>query len=207
MYRELPTKRRDKAGESTTGEAPRVGVALAALRASRNLSMDALSRQSGVSKSMLSQIERGRANPTVAVVWRLANALGVPLAGLLGAGAAPERGAVHKVPAPGVPVMRSVDRRCELKVLSPVELAGRMEWYQVSFRAGGVLKSKAHAAGAREHLTVIDGTVEARSGTETARAEGGETLRYPADLPHELRCIGQRTALGFLVVEFLSGKP
>jgi quercetin dioxygenase-like cupin family protein/DNA-binding XRE family transcriptional regulator len=183
-----------------------VGAALAALRASRNLSMNALSRQSGVSKSMLSQIERGRANPTVAVVWRLANALGVPLASLLGAGAAPERGAVHKVPVPSVPVMRSVDRRCELQVLSPVELAGRMEWYHVTFRTGGVLKSKAHAAGALEHLTVIEGTVEARSGTETARAERGETLRYSADLPHELRCVGQRAALALLVVEFLSGK-
>ena len=51
---------------------PRVGSALARLRQLHSLSLDELSRQSGVSKSMLSQIERGQANPTVAVVWRLA---------------------------------------------------------------------------------------------------------------------------------------
>ena len=64
-------------------EPPRVGDALAALREQQALSLDALSRRAGVSKSMLSQIERAQGNPTVAVVWRLANALGVPLADLL----------------------------------------------------------------------------------------------------------------------------
>ena len=57
-------------------EPPRVGDMLAALRQARALSLDELSRLAGVSKSMLSQIERAQANPTVAVVWRLANALG-----------------------------------------------------------------------------------------------------------------------------------
>jgi transcriptional regulator with XRE-family HTH domain len=57
-------------------EPPRVGAALQALRGSRGLSLDDLSKRAGVSKSMLSQIERNQANPTVAVVWRLANALG-----------------------------------------------------------------------------------------------------------------------------------
>ena len=52
-------------------EPPRVGDTLAALRQARALSLDELSRLAGVSKSMLSQIERAQANPTVAVVWRL----------------------------------------------------------------------------------------------------------------------------------------
>jgi transcriptional regulator with XRE-family HTH domain len=108
----------------TSKEPPPVGLSLAALRSARSLSMDALSRQSGVSKSMLSQIERGRANPTVAVVWRLANALGVPLPELLGSAAAADQGAIQTVKAFDVPVMRSRDRRVTLRVLSPVELAG-----------------------------------------------------------------------------------
>ena len=64
-------------------EPPRVGATLAGLRQARALSLDELSRQAGVSKSILSQIERNQANPTVAVVWRLANALGVTMAELL----------------------------------------------------------------------------------------------------------------------------
>jgi XRE family transcriptional regulator, regulator of sulfur utilization len=185
-------------------EPPRVGVTLAALRATRALSMDALSRQSGVSKSMLSQIERGRANPTVAVVWRLANALGVSLAELLGSAAASDPGAIQTVPAFNVPVMRSSDRRCELRVLSPVELAGRFECYQMTFQAGGVLRSDAHAGGTREHLTIIEGRVEATSGTEKAVGSHLDTLRYRADVPHQLRNVGRGRAVALLIVEFRS---
>jgi transcriptional regulator with XRE-family HTH domain len=67
---------------------PQVGARLAALRQRRGQSLDELSRQAGVSKSMLSQIERNQANPTVAVVWRLAAALGVTVADLLDGGRA-----------------------------------------------------------------------------------------------------------------------
>jgi XRE family transcriptional regulator, regulator of sulfur utilization len=191
-----------RAANKGSREPPRVGVALAALRASRTLSMDALSRQSGVSKSMLSQIERGRANPTVAVVWRLANALGVPLVELLGEAAAGQSGAIQALHVQDVPVMRSRDGRCTLRVLSPVELAGRVEWYQLDCDPGGVLDSKPHAAGAREHLTVIAGSIEAVSGSEQARGSTGDTLRYRADRPHRLRNVGRPKAVALLVVEF-----
>ena len=56
-------------------EPPRVGATLQSLRQAQGLSLDELSRRAGVSKSMLSQIERAQANPSVAVVWRLAQAL------------------------------------------------------------------------------------------------------------------------------------
>jgi transcriptional regulator with XRE-family HTH domain len=191
----------------TSKEPPPVGLSLAALRSARSLSMDALSRQSGVSKSMLSQIERGRANPTVAVVWRLANALGVPLPELLGSAAAADQGAIQTVKAFDVPVMRSRDRRVTLRVLSPVELAGRYECYQIDFESGGILESAAHASGAREHLTIIEGRIEATSGTHKALGSQLDTLRYRADVPHQLRSVGRGKAAALLIVEFPAAKP
>lgn len=59
------------------GSPPEVGATLQRLRLQRGLTLDDLSRAAGVSKSMLSQIEREKANPTIAVTWRLANALGI----------------------------------------------------------------------------------------------------------------------------------
>ncbi len=53
------------------------------LRLARGLTLEDLSRIAGVSKSMLSQIEREKANPTIAITWRLANALGVQIGELL----------------------------------------------------------------------------------------------------------------------------
>lgn len=58
---------------------PRVGEQIQRLRNERKLTLDDLSRAAGVSKSMLSEIERDKANPTIAVAWRLTNALGITL--------------------------------------------------------------------------------------------------------------------------------
>ena len=186
----------------SANQPPRIGAALASLREARALSMDALSKRSGVSKSMLSQIERQRANPTVAVVWRLANALGVPLTQLLGSIEAGDSAAIQPVRGPNVPVMRSKDGKCELRVVSPVELAGRFEWYQLIMQPGGVLASEAHTAGTREHLTVVAGRIEVRSGSRQAVGAALDTLRYPADVAHQLRNVGRSRATGLLIVEF-----
>src|SRR5206468_3613077 len=62
---------------------PEVGATLQRLRLARGLTLEDLSRIAGVSKSMLSQIEREKANPTIAITWRLANALGVQISELL----------------------------------------------------------------------------------------------------------------------------
>ena len=181
-------------------EPPRVGATLAALRQRQDLSLDALSRKAGVSKSMLSQIERAQANPTVAVVWRLANALGVPIAELLGSAPAPERAAIDLVPAHGTPSLRNPDGSCELRILGPLELAGHFEWYALTLQAGGTLDSSAHEAGTQEHLSIASGQVEAVSGDAIQRVKSGETARYAADRPHAIRNLGKTTATAWLVV-------
>ncbi len=113
-----------------TLEPPKVGATLQALRQSQGLSLDELSRRAGVSKSMLSQIERNQANPTVAVVWRLANALRVELSELLG-GEKASAPAIETVPAHSTPAMSSPDGLCQLRILGPIDLAGQFEWVPV----------------------------------------------------------------------------
>src|SRR5262245_33627073 len=60
----------------------RLAARLAALRTAKRLSLDALAARSGVSRSMISLIERGESSPTAVVLERLATALGVTLASL-----------------------------------------------------------------------------------------------------------------------------
>jgi transcriptional regulator with XRE-family HTH domain len=178
---------------------PRVGDALAALRRQRGLSLDELSRQAGVSKSMLSQIERGQANPTVAVVWRLAGALGVAIGDLLG-GAPPARPRLTQVAAHATPRLASPDGKCELRILGPIDLAGRFEWYALAVQPGGSLDSQPHEPGSQEHLTLQGGTLEVQAAEERARLRPGETARYAADVPHRIHNPGKTMAHAVLVV-------
>jgi len=180
-------------------EPPRVGATLAGLRQARALSLDELSRQAGVSKSMLSQIERNQANPTVAVVWRLANALGVTMAELL-SGDKPETPSIVTMPAHSTPAMRSPDGSCELRILGPIELAGQFEWYHLTVQPGGALASEPHEPGSREHLTVLSGSLTVEAGDSRAELAEGETARYAVDQPHAIRNPGDSPALGLLVV-------
>jgi transcriptional regulator with XRE-family HTH domain len=179
---------------------PSVGAALSALRQAEGLSLDALARQSGVSKSMLSQIERDKTNPTVAVVWRLAQALGVEVAELLGGATRGVQHLINLVPKSQTPSMRTPDEKCELRILGPVELAGRFEWYEITLQAGGALRSEAHPPGSREHLTVLRGLLSVTSGDRTLQVAAEETARYAADVPHAISNDGKSQAVALLVV-------
>ncbi len=183
-----------------TPQPPRVGETLASLRQSRALSLEELSRMAGVSKSMLSQIERAQTNPTVAVVWRLANALGVSMAELLSNAPAPQEQSITLVPAHATPTLRNPDGSCELRILGPVDLAGQFEWYELKLQPTGALESQAHEPGTYEHLTLVSGSLEVQSGTVQQRLKTGETARYRADQTHCIRNIGKTPASAWLVV-------
>ena len=182
---------------------PAVGARLQELRQSHKLTLDELSRRAWVSKSMLSQIERNQANPTVAVLWRLANALGVELTELLaGQPARPSAPAITLVAEHATPVIRSPDGKCELRILGPIDLAGRLEWYRLTLAPGGVLASDAHEHGTGEHLTVLSGSVLVTCASARQKVIHGETARYPVDVQHTLANPGKSVATALLVVEY-----
>lgn len=190
-------------GQDTSNGPPAVGAKLQALRQSLKLSLDELSQRAGVSKSMLSQIERNQSNPTVAVLWRLANALGVSLADFLSTTRTDAGMAVIALIADhATPAIHSPDGKCALKILGPIELAGRLEWYRLTIEPGGVLTSEAHEHGAKEHLTVFTGHVLVRAGDAQQKVGQGETARYQVDVQHALSNPGKATATALLVVEY-----
>ena len=96
------------------------------------------------------------------------------------------------MPAHATPLLASPDGKCELRILGPIDLAGRFEWYQLSVQPGGALDSRAHEPGSREHLTVHGGTLEVHAGAESARLRAGETARYAVDVPHRIHNPGKR---------------
>lgn len=177
---------------------PRVGEQIQRLRNERKLTLDDLSRAAGVSKSMLSEIERDKANPTIAVAWRLTNALGITLDELFSQPKAPE---TIRVDGPhDIPTLAGHDGRYQLRVWGPIDLAGKFEWYELTLPGGGALVSNAHEPGTREHLTVLQGAMEIEAAAASRRLKAGDTARYPADEPHAIRNPGKAEARALLIV-------
>ena len=183
----------------TTSAPPEVGATLQRLRLARGLTLEDLSRIAGVSKSMLSQIEREKANPTIAITWRLANALGVPIGELLSSEVRPVD-LIRVVDAHEIPTLPGNHAGYSLRILGPMDLAGKYEWYELTLQPGGELASQAHDPGTTEHLTVVTGTVELEVGAEKRKIKHGATARYPADQNHAIRNAGKTEAKALLVV-------
>ncbi|MBR7782946.1 helix-turn-helix domain-containing protein [Undibacterium luofuense] len=178
---------------------PEVGATLQKMRLERGLTLEDLSRTAGVSKSMLSQIEREKANPTIAVAWRLANALGVSMAELLSSeGPAPDP--IRLLESHETPTLPGEHAGYVLRILGPMELAGSYEWYELTLAPGGALVSNSHDPGAHEHLTVLNGSVEVEVDGVKKKVKVGATARYDADKNHAIRNIGKSEAKALLVV-------
>ncbi len=181
-------------------ELPDVGQFVRHRRKELRLTLEALAKQSGVSTSMLSLIERGETNPTLATVWALARTLDVDVSEMIGVQKSDRAVRIDNVSPTATPELRTEDGLCVLRILSPADRADTLEWYDLKVAPGGVLASAAHARGTREHLTVLEGELQLLSGSEQSVVIEGATARYPADVPHEIRNAGALTARGFLVV-------
>jgi transcriptional regulator with XRE-family HTH domain len=182
-----------------TNSPPEVGATLQRLRLARGLTLEDLSRIAGVSKSMLSQIEREKANPTIAITWRLANALGVAMGELLSSDTRPVA-TIRVLDAHETPTLPGDHAGYVLRILGPMDLAGKYEWYELTLAPGGELMSQAHDPGTSEHVTVLHGAIEVVVGEERRKVKLGGTARYAADQHHVLRNAGKTEAKALLVV-------
>lgn len=167
-------------------------------RRAQGLSLDAVARLSGVSRSMVSQIERGESSPTIATLWNLTRALQVDFAGLLDGAPAGDR--IDVLRGADVPAIENRGSGCRIRILSAPEAAGKHELYDLIFEAGGCLDSQPHRAGAREQVVVVQGQVTVRSGEAEVQLGEGDTARYAADVPHAI-CACNGAARAILTVQ------
>lgn len=180
---------------------PKLGAAMKQRRKALGLNLNQLAELSSVSRSMLSEIERGNANPTFTSLWNITQALGISIDELTQLSLDQSEPALEHQSAQNTPRMLSEDGGCELRALNPIATATEFEWYELIVKPGSALNSDAHSSGTQEHLSVIQGQLEVTlSEQRNASAVAGETLRYNADLQHSIRNTGKEEARAFLVV-------
>ncbi len=175
-----------------------LGTRVKQLRAERGWSLETLAGASGVSKSMLSEIEREQANPTLAVTLRIAQAFTMTLSELIETPGATS----------GIRVIRNSDRTyhyrsddyCRIRTLSPLNLEKDVEFYEVTLQPEGALRSQPHFEGTREFLTVVKGQVRVESNGDRELLHHGDSSNYKADVAHAIVNTGRSEAVVFLIV-------
>jgi transcriptional regulator with XRE-family HTH domain len=196
----MPTKAKTRIPE-TSPEAlnENLGKRVKKLRGDRGWSLEDLATASGVSRSMLSEIEREKANPTLTVTFRIARAFGLTLQELIESAEA-SASKIQVIRASDRAQVYRSDKQCEIRTLSPINLEKDVEFYEVSLRPGGALRSQAHFEGTREFLTVEEGSVRIESDQDKDDLTKGDSGTYRADVPHAIVNAGKADALVFLVV-------
>jgi transcriptional regulator with XRE-family HTH domain len=172
-----------------TAAAPELNTRIAArvrdLRASRRLSLEELAGRSGVSRSMISLVERGESSPTAVVLEKLATGLGVMLADLFDA--------PPPQPAAGDRIARRQDQPewqdpasgYVRRNVSPPGAAHPMHIVDVRFPAGGRVAFETGARQVRTHqqVWVLEGSIDVTLGAERHRLREGDCLAMELDRP------------------------
>ena len=175
----------------------RLPTRLKEARRAQGLSLEAVANLSGVSRSMVSQIERGESSPTISTLWNLTRALQVDFAGLLEDTKTTDQ--IEILKNSEVPSIDNMGENCRIRILSPPEEAGGHEVYDIQLDKNGALNSQPHARGAREQLTVLNGAVRVTSGAASRDLQQGDTARYAADVAHSIIANGPSRV--FLIVK------
>ncbi len=175
-----------------------LGKTIQRLRKAYNLSLSELAEQSGVAKSIISQIERNETNPTLATIWRLSQALDISIERFLVQ--ADEEPFVEKTTKGDTPILVSEDGKCRLAIIGWLKTVEWLQWYDFHADAGGVLDSDPHQRGSVESVSVISGELEIEIGGVSNRVRSGETIRYRCDRQHSIRNVGGEEAHATMVV-------
>ncbi|GEJ55322.1 helix-turn-helix domain-containing protein [Anaeromyxobacter diazotrophicus] len=184
---------------ATTDLAPVVGANLRRLRVKRGLSLEKLSKLSGVSRAMLGQIELGQSAPTINVLWKISTALGVPFSGLIGQRQA---GGVLVLRSDQAKTLTNHDGTYSSRALFPFDEPRRVEFYELRLAPHGEEHADGHAPGTTENLVVARGAIEIDIEGARQRLEQGDAIVFEADTAHTYRNPSDDEALMYLVMTY-----
>lgn len=172
-----------------------IGRTLKHMRINKQMSIESFSKQIGISKLTLINIEKGDANPTLSVIWKIANGLGVPITTLLSM----DSGISIAKHQSGLKLTSNLD--AAIFVAEPLfESRGSVELYKGYLKASSTYESEAHAFGVVEYVTVLKGSLIIAIDGEQHHLDLFDTMRFSADRDHQyINPTDELTILHFVI--------
>ena len=159
--------------------AQQVGETLRAIRKKRKISLQELAEVTEVSKLTLGKIERGEANPSLTVIWKIANGLSIPISSLL----AEKKEVVISRKNEGNKVLSS-NEELTLEPMFTSGGYGSLETHRAFLKPGGQYYAEAHQEGVIEYVTVMEGKATVQVQDETYELNMHDSIKFKADQRH-----------------------
>ena len=182
--------------EAIYGE--QLGTRVKELRRRRGLTLEELAERAGVSRAMISKVERGEKNPTLVVTAKVAEGLGVTLSELL---RVEERREIVVVPREKRMVMSDPETGFERQLLSPTFGGRGVEFVRNVVPYGSTSgEFPPYRRGVEEYVVVEKGRLRAAVGGEEHLLEEGDALYFEADVSHRFDNEGDGECSYYLVI-------
>lgn len=150
------------------------------IRKSKNMSLDMLAAKTGVSKSMLGQIERGESNPTVATIEKIVEGIKVSFEDLI----YQKTKSVMIIDNEKQPVYKSQDGAYQIRVLFPYERHGNFEIYEVTVEPGEDCDCFVKDEEGCEYIMVVQGVLTLGTEEGTYEVASNHAVRLGAMQQH-----------------------
>lgn len=158
-----------------------ISVNLKRIRLARGYSLDLVAEQTGVSKSMLGQIERGEANPTIGTLGKIVSGLRVSLTELV---KTPGE-SVYPVSKEWLIPTKEVKHKYRVYTYFPYEKERNFELYVIEIEAGQAYASGSHGENTKEYVIVEHGVLLLKVSGESYQIKEGDAIRFDSDKEHE----------------------
>lgn len=167
-------------------------------RESRGLSLDQLAELTGVSKSMLRQIETGKSSPTIATIWKIANGLHLSFTALLSRPLMVAEVKSFRAEQP----LTAEGEHYRLFPLIPFSPEQAFETYYFEIDPGTVFHGEPHQGNVQEYLFVTRGSLRLSLGGTDYLINAGEFLHFAANAPHDYACASSEMATAIMQVSY-----
>jgi transcriptional regulator with XRE-family HTH domain len=181
-----------------------VGSRLRELREARKVSMRGLATKSGLSANALSMIERGRTSPSVSTLYKLAEALGVPITEFFGPPSIKSDIILIKADErTRIPITRGV-----WEGLGGEKFSGRVEPFILTLESGATSGQRTMVHTGCEFVFCLRGQLEYLVEKQLIELGSGDSLLFAAELNHRWRNPGNTVTNALIVLSgFLEGEP
>lgn len=178
----------------------KISSTLKELRNQRGWSLDVTSKNTGVSKAMLGQIERGESSPTIATLWKIASGFDVSFSSFVEDLEPNKPAFVHRKPE--LQQFHKQDDKINVMPIFPFDENLGFEVFIIELLPGCVHLSPSHQKGVIEHVIPVLGSIEVLVQQEWHRVNQHEGLRFAADVPHGYRNLTDRSVLFHDVIHY-----
>jgi transcriptional regulator with XRE-family HTH domain len=173
----------------------RIGETVRASRLAQGWSLGDLARASGLSKTILARIERGEGNPSVETLWRVSQALRVPLGALLTPSSRPRMRVIRS--RAGEPLHS--DSGMAAWLLHAEGREHRSEVFELELPKGTEQRSEPHLPGTEELIVCIKGRVRAGPLGDEAELGAGDAAWFTADVAHGYAAVRDARVLCWMI--------